>query len=117
MRTIKCVGCDTWYGDCKCDRPFPGAHLNGLPTRILDVLETDGGWLVIDSIADALDAKPDSVKAALRRLGERGLVESRSVPLVASIPRTRPDGEPGFRVNDFGEDGHRAESRIEWRLA
>lgn len=91
-------------------------HTKGIPARMLDLLETDGGWLTVHGLAHELEANPESVERALWRLRLKGLVECRRIELLGSLPRRRPDGEAGFRVHDFGEAGHGAEYRTEWRV-
>lgn len=93
-------------------------HSNGIPVRLLDLLETDGGWLTVDGIAVGLDVKPESVSRALYRLRNTGLVESRRVELLASTaPSRRPAGTPKWQNNSIrGEPGHPGEHRVEWRL-
>jgi transcription initiation factor IIE alpha subunit len=56
--------------------PFEG-HM---PSRILDLLETDGGWFTKHTISDRLRAEVDHTKRTLYRLRERGLVVSRPAP-------------------------------------
>jgi predicted ArsR family transcriptional regulator len=83
-------------------------HQNGIPARLVDVLETDGGWLTVDGLAHQLDAKFESVRRALERLAARGIVEHRSVPLaLMSPPAGSYRGGSGPRGLDI---------RSEWRL-
>jgi hypothetical protein len=89
-------------------RPPGRLNRRGLPARLLDFLETDGGWLTTDGLAMALDEQRNSVDKALDRLKQRGLVENRLVPLataVASRAKTR-----------VGVGGLGFDSRTEWRF-
>lgn len=83
---------------------------DGIPARLMDLLETDGGWLTVDYLAMRLDAKPESVESALTRLRDRGLVESR-VEELASRESTRvPTVYASGQWNAF------TDSRREWRF-
>lgn len=74
-----------------------GMQREGAPARILDLLETDRGWLTVAGIAHALDLAEYLVARSLWRLSVRGLVERRRVGLAA--------------VHGAGH----TESREEWR--
>lgn len=76
---------------------------SGHPARLLDHLETDGGWLTSESLALLIGASKDSVDRALWRLKERGLIEKRSVGLASA------------RL-DFGGRSAQLETRGEWRF-
>lgn len=54
-----------------------GLSATGNPVRILDVLETDGGWSTTAYVAMLIDASERTTDRALHRLRVRGLVESR----------------------------------------
>lgn len=75
----------------------------GLPARILDQLETDGGWLTVPGLACDLDATPAAVRRALFRLRGKSLVESRSVDVRGWV--------------DLYSGRERVQRRQEWRLA
>lgn len=47
---------------------------NGLPVRLLDLLETEDRPLPLVWLANRLDADPESTRRALHRLKDRGLV-------------------------------------------
>jgi hypothetical protein len=79
-----------------------------LSLQIIDVLETDGGWLTVDGIALVIGKKPSSVKRTLYKLGE--VVERRTVLLAAHHRAVAV--KYGSSV---GGDTH--DSRSEWRLA
>lgn len=87
-----------------------GLHSNGLPARILDVLETDGGWLTTDGVALELGwENTESVYRALSRLVVRGFAEHRQVQLAGyanPVPGT-------YSGNGVGLTDRRAE----WRVA
>lgn len=55
---------------------------------ILDLLETDGGWLTTSGIAMRLEVNERSLDRRLARLRENGLVRSRYVPLSGLEGRT-----------------------------
>ena len=57
-------------------------HRNGVPMRLLDVLETDGVWANREYLANRLDVSAYAVDRALYRLRRDGLVESRPVQLI-----------------------------------
>lgn len=59
---------------------------NGIPVRLMDLLETDGGWLTLDYMAMKLDEREESVEKALVRLRDRGLVEDRMFELALECP-------------------------------
>lgn len=88
---------------------YLGLRENGLPVRILDVLETDGGWLTTDGIALQLGwENTESVYRALRRLLLKGLVEERLVHLAGHLnPPTQTYSGSGVGIMD---------TRAEWRL-
>lgn len=65
---------------------------------VLDILETDGGWLTSHGIAIDTGFTAKSVEHALFTQRKRGVVESRRVDLAL-----RANGSPEFRT--------------EWRLA
>lgn len=85
-------------------------HRNGIPIRLVDLLETDGGWLTLDYMAMKLDEKEESVERALIRLRDRGLVETRSFELAS-----RPSGRVPS-VYGSGEWNSAMDSRREWRF-
>lgn len=58
-----------------------GSRLERSPARILDALETDGGWLTADGIALLVPYSGETISRNLFRLRKRGLVESRQVEL------------------------------------
>lgn len=86
-----------------------GMHVNGIPARTLDVLETDGGWLTADGLSVALDAGLPAVERALWRLRQRALVEYRSVPLALMRPKS---GD--YSGNKRGAT--KLDTRGEWRF-
>lgn len=63
-------------------RPFTSTE------TILDLLETDGGWLTAAGIALHLGINEDSVESRMRHLRQRGKVRSRFVPLSGQEGRT-----------------------------
>lgn len=77
--------------------PKPGTiRPQGSLARVLDALETDGGWLTADGIALLAPYSADTIGRSLFRLRNRGLVESRQVELA------------------FGGSGW--DTRLEWRF-
>jgi hypothetical protein len=69
-----------------------GPRAESTPTRILDILETDGGWLHTDWIYDAFPQVPDkTISRALFRLRDKGLIESRPTPGVTQGWRQPPN--------------------------
>jgi DNA-binding transcriptional ArsR family regulator len=54
-----------------------GMHSDGVPARVLDKLQIDGGWLTVDILADELGEHHDTVRRALGRLKDKGLTDSR----------------------------------------
>jgi predicted transcriptional regulator len=81
----------------------------GLPARILDVLETDGGWLTTEGVALQVGGRDDSVQRALYRLHDRGLVESRRFRLA------QVSGRPSRTYSGNGL-GSWFDWRTEWRV-
>jgi hypothetical protein len=81
---------------------------NGLPVRVLDVLETDGSWLTTAGVTLMLpDAHQESVEKALFRLRRRGLVDHRVVQM-AGLPRQSAKPFDGSRIGGV-------ETRSEWK--
>lgn len=78
---------------------------HGNPLRILDLLETDCGWLTAAGIADRLGISDDTAERALYRLREHGFVQSRDVEL-AAVGGVTVDGRNKYRV----------ETRREWSV-
>ena len=78
-----------------------GLSTTGNPARVLDVLETDGGWLTCEGIQLCLQQQvlPNTLKRALWNLRQRGYIHQRTIQLA------RPD------VGGF------IESRSEWKVA
>lgn len=70
----------------------------GTPVRVMDVLETDGGWLTTPGLALYLGVTTDTAFSALKRLRFSGYVQSRIVELA------------------YSPSGRKQESRMEWRL-
>ena len=66
-------------GDPTAVRP-PGRPAY-LRLRIVDLLTIEDGWWTPEQVADRLDAKLDSVRRALARMVDYGLVEARADPL------------------------------------
>lgn len=54
-------------------------HRGKTPERIVDLLETDGGWLTIQGIATDLRTKTETVQRALFRLRRAGRVRARQI--------------------------------------
>jgi predicted transcriptional regulator len=81
----------------------------GTPVRILDVLETDGGWLTAEGIALMLNVSLGTVSRALWRLRSTGEVEHRTVPLAAKL------GRPATTYSGNGCSS-RLDQRSEWRF-
>lgn len=83
---------------------------DGYPARVLDILETDAGWLTEGGITAALPVKPGegTVKTVLLRLERRGLVERRVVQLASQGAPA-----PGVYGSSYAS---RVEQRIEWRF-
>jgi DNA-binding MarR family transcriptional regulator len=106
---MKCLGCDRNYRSCDCERAYRGVHTNGLPIRILDVLETEGGWETPEAITERLKANRTAVDRALLRLEARGLIERRRVELAGSLVRQRNSYHKAVEAL--------ADYRTEWRLA
>ena len=77
-----------------------GLLATGNPARVLDVLETDGGWLTPEGIQLCLphEVLPNTLKRALWNLRTRGYIHQRTIQL------GRPD------VGGF------IESRSEWKV-
>ena len=88
---------------------YPKMHENGLPARIIDVLETDSGWLTTEGIALQLGwGNEPSVRRALERLVSRGIVEHRQVQLAGHLnPPALSYSGSGVGVVD---------RRAEWRV-
>lgn len=84
---------------------------NGLPARVLDVLETDGGWLTTEGVALQVVGKLDTVRHALYRLQRLGLVESRQVELAK-----RGGGKTAQTYSGNGLSGY-VDVRREWRAS
>lgn len=64
-------------------RPKGSLETNSLASRVLDILETDGGWLSMAAIVDLIDGKPDSIRRAVWRLHTRDKVELRRLDAYA----------------------------------
>lgn len=85
-------------------------HPHGIPVRLMDLLETDGGWLTLDYMAMKLDEKVESVERALIRLRDRGLVETRVEELAS-----RPSGRVSS-VYASGQWNSSMDTKREWRF-
>lgn len=64
-----------------------GMDPSGSLFRALDKLQVDGGWLSSEQLAAELDVRELTMRRALWRLRERGLVEDRRVPLTWEVGR------------------------------
>jgi hypothetical protein len=83
-------------------------HANGIPARVLDVLETDGSWLTTAGVTLMLSgANQKSVEKALFRLLTRGLVDHRVVQM-AGLCRQSAKPFDGSRIGGV-------ETRSEWK--
>lgn len=85
-------------------RPTPN-HLikDSVPSRVLEVLELDGGWLTRDGIALVItDVTHDTLRRALIRLRSYGMIESRIINLAT--------GSGGRGKRNAG-----VETRYEWK--
>lgn len=80
-----------------------------IPSRILDLLETDGGWLTVAGIAMELNANEESVDRALYRLRQRGQVQHRDVELARS-------GRTNHTAYGSSTGSGSAEHRREWSV-
>lgn len=58
-------------------RKHRGERMWGVKDRVLDVLQLSPGWWDVYVLAARVEARPDTVRTALRRLRAEGLVESR----------------------------------------
>lgn len=56
-----------------------GSAYRGGPSRVLDLLETDGGWLTADGLVACMGGSVDAVEKSLRKLVRLGHVEVRNV--------------------------------------
>lgn len=54
-------------------------HRAGTPVRILDQLETDGGWLTLETLAMLVGGDPKALRKTLIRLVDWEMVEVREV--------------------------------------
>ena len=78
-----------------------GIRRGWLPDRILDILDSDGGWLTGEGVQLLMpDARPEAVLRALWRLTEQNRIRHRSVELA-------------FNNNP---NSTKLESRSEWRV-
>ena len=48
-----------------------------VPTRIIELLGSEGGWWTVDQLCGRLDAPLPSVRRSVYRLRDRGLLRSR----------------------------------------
>lgn len=60
---------------------MPVLHPKKTPARILDLLETDRGWLTVDGICLHLGVTGETAQKALERLRNSGFVAMREFPL------------------------------------
>ena len=60
---------------------MPVLHPKKTPARILDLLETDGGWLTVEGMSLYLGVTTETVQKALERLRNSGFVIMRELPL------------------------------------
>jgi len=86
--------------------------MRGTPARLLDVLETDGGWLTIAGLAMRVDAQERSVDRALWRLHAKGCVDYRVVEMATGHAGPRAPSKWSLH------QPHTAwvERRSEWRF-
>jgi hypothetical protein len=88
-----CQECRTAYAEYERNRRNAGQLVvhglqpGGIPFRALDKLQIDGGWLTCDGLADELGVKWRTMQRALYRLHEKGMVETRRVPLTWTVGR------------------------------
>lgn len=90
-------------------RPQNRLSSNGIPARLMDRLETDGGWLTLEYLAMVLDANPDSVERALQRLFQRDLIEKRVIQLALA-------STPAGSLRGLGRGLCVLDTRREWRF-
>lgn len=60
---------------------MPVLHPKKTPARILDLLETDGGWLTVEGMCVHLGVTGETAQKALERLRNSGFVVMRELPL------------------------------------
>lgn len=92
-------------------RRLGGMNSRGYPARVLDALETDGGWLTVDGIQLVVGGRTDTLRRALERLKHRGMVERRLVEMAHADPGT---GDGPFRGRGQGSV-NTIDKRSEWR--
>lgn len=85
---------------------------NALPARIIDVLETEGGWVTLAELYERLPAPKDSIRRACYRLKHRGVVESQIVEW--GKRRTSKSSANGYMGNG---GGNIPRILTEWRVA
>lgn len=71
---------------------------DGVPQRVVDALEFDGGWLTVAGVALEVGVSDEHARRALYHLRKRGLVKNRFITLRAGAERAG-----------------RWESRTEWK--
>lgn len=73
-------------------------HRGSIPSRLIEALELDGGWLTVEGLALVVAASEASIRRALWRLRRRQEVEHRTLLMA------------------IGDGGKSPERRGEWRF-